>query len=200
MVPEFLILWYPLDWEKARSVLSTINYNTEVLKILRDNVFEIPTIVEIISKNYSIDEDTVKINVKNSIAILIKNKKVNRVLYDSKYLYFGKTLDSYNLSLFHKFMEIKVLDILSEHSIKRNVIVAKKGQNLPDISTEKFNIEIETGLKHDITDLKRRVSSSNKSNIIVVPNKNLIKRYHKLKNVSVVEIKELDTFLGNYHE
>ena len=200
VVPEFLILWYPLDWEKARSVLSTINYNTEVLKILRDNVFEIPTIVEIISKNYSIDENTVKINVKNSISTLIKNKEINRVLYDSKYLYFGKTIDSYNLSLFHKFMEIKVLDILSEHSIKRNVIVAKKGQNLPDISTEKFNIEIETGLKHDITDLKRRVSSGNKSNIIVVPNKNLIKKYHKLKNATIIEIKELDAFLRNYHE
>ena len=97
-------------------------------------------------------------------------------------------------------MEIKVLEILSRHAIKRNVIIAKKGQNLPDISTDEFNIEIETGLKHDITDLKKRVNSGNKSNIIVVPNKNLIKKYHKLKNATIIEIKELDAFLGDYRE
>ena len=195
VVPEFIIFWYPLDRDKAKSVLSTVNYDTEVKKILRDNVFEIPTIVEIISKNYSIDENTVKINVKNSLSTLIKNKEINRVLYDSMYFYFGKTLDSANLSLFHKFMENKVLEILSERSIKGNVIIAKKGQNLPDISTEKFNIEIETGLKHDITDLKKRISSGDKSNIIVIPNKNLIKKYDELKNVSIIEIKELKAFL-----
>ena len=199
VVPEFIIFWYPLDTDKARSVLNTVNYNTEVLKILRDNVFEIPTIVEIISKNYSIDENTVKINVKNSISTLIKNKEINRVLYKSAYRYFGKTLDSANLSLFHKFMENEVLEILSEHSIKGNVIIAKKGQNLPDISTEKFNIEIETGLKHDITDLKKRVGSGDKPNIIVIPNKNLIKKYNKLKNVSVIEIRELKAFLEKHY-
>ncbi len=199
VVPEFIIFWYPLDRDKAKSVLSTVNYDTEVKKILRDNVFEIPTIVEIISKNYSIDENTVKINVKNSISTLIKNKEINRVLYDSTYMYFGKTLDSANLSLFHKFMENKVLEILSEYSIRGNVIIAKKGQNIPDISTEKFNIEIETGLKHDITDLKKRISSGDKSNIIVIPNKNLIKKYNKLKNVSIIEIKELKAFLEKYY-
>ena len=84
-------------------------------------------------------------------------------------------------------------------SIRGNVIIAKKGQNLPDISTEKFNIEIETGLKHDITDLKKRINYGDKPNIIVIPNKNLMKKYNKLKNVSVIEIKELKAFLERYY-
>lgn len=200
VVPEFIIYWYPIDKDKAKSVLNTVNYSTEVLKILRDNVLEIHTIIEILSKNYDIDENTVKINVKNSLSTLLKKKEINRVLYDSNYLYFGKTLDSANLSLFHKFLEDKVLKILSELSIKGGVIIAKKGQNLPDIITDKFNIEIETGLKHDITDLNRRVTSGDKPNIIVIPDTTLIKKYNKLKDVNIVEIKELKAFLEKYYK
>ena len=164
-----------------------LNYDDEIVKILRDNVYSITTLVEIISKNYTIDENTVKINVKNSISGLVKNKVIHEVSYNSEKLYFGKTLDSSNLSLFHKFLENQVIDILTELGIKINVI-ANKGQELPDITTPKFNIEIETGLKHDLTDLEKRTSSGSKYNIIVIPDKSLLKKYKSLKNSEVIQI------------
>ena len=199
VVPEFLIYWYPLDVERSKNLLNIVNYDAEIIKILRDNVLSVDKITEIISKNYNIEKNTVKINVKNSLIKLIKNKEVNKVLYESDYLYFGKTLDSSNLSLFHKFMEDKIIDILNDLNIKVNNI-ANKGQELPDIITEKFNIEIETGLKHDLTDLKKRTSLGNKPNIIVIPNKLLFQRYNKIKNAKTVEINELKIFLEkNYN-
>ena len=199
VVPEFLIYWYPLDVERSKNLLNIVNYDAEIIKILRDNVLSVDKITEIISKNYNIEKNTVKINVKNSLIKLIKNKEVNKVLYESDYLYFGKTLDSSNLSLFHKFMEDKIIDILNDLNIKVNNI-ANKGQELPDIITEKFNIEIETGLKHDLTDLKKRTSLGNKPNIIVIPNKLLFQRYNKIKNAKTIEINELKIFLEkNYN-
>ena len=199
VVPEFLIYWYPLDIERSKNLLNIVNYDAEIIKILRDNVLSVDKITEIISKNYNIEKNTVKINVKNSLIKLIKNKEVNKVLYESDYLYFGKTLDSSNLSLFHKFMENKIIDILNDLNIKVNNI-ANKGQELPDIITEKFNIEIETGLKHDLTDLKKRTSLGNKPNIIVIPNKLLFQRYNKIKNAKTIEINELKIFLEkNYN-
>ena len=199
VVPEFLIYWYPLDIERSKNIFNILNYDIEILKILRDNILSIDKIAEIISKNYNIEISAVKINVKNSLIKLIKNNDINKVLYDSDYLYFGKTLDSSNLSLFHKFMENKVIDILNELNIRIEGI-ANKGQKLPDIITEKFNIEIETGLKHDLTDLKKRTNLGNKPNIIVIPNNLLFEKYNKIKNSKTIEIKELKTFLEkNYN-
>ena len=199
VIPEFLIYWYPLDVDNAKTVISTLNYDNEIVKILRDNVYDISTLIEIIAKNYGLDENTVKINVKNSINALVKAKAIHEVLYNSDKLYFGKTLDSSNLSLFHKFLENKVIDILTELGIKINII-ANKGQELPDITTPQFNIEIETGLKHDLTDLKKRISQGDKYNIIVVADTTLLRKYKSLKNSEVVQIKELKEFLKkNYN-
>lgn len=194
VVPEFLIYWYPLDKNRAENIIYTINYKTEIINIVRNNVSELSKIVEIISKNYGIEENTVKINVKNELAILIKNRQVNQVLYDSIYLYFSKTLDSSNLSLFHKFLEGKVVDILNELGIQI-VDLADKGQKLPDIITDKFNIEVETGLKHDIKDLKKRAYISSKPTIIVIPNNMLYNKYKGVKNSSIVELKNLQSFI-----
>ena len=199
VIPEFLIYWYPLDIDNAKTVISELNYDSEIVKILRDNVYDISTLIEIIAKNYGLNENTVKINVKNSINALVKAKAIHEVLYNSDKLYFGKTLDSSNLSLFHKFLEDKVLDILTELGIKINII-ANKGQELPDITTPKFNIEIETGLKHDLTDLKKRISQGDKYNIIVVADTTLLKKYKSLQNSEVIQIKELKEFLKkNYN-
>ena len=199
VIPEFLIYWYPLDIDNAKTFISSLNYDNEIVKILRDNVYDISTLIEIISKNYGLDVNTVKINVKNSINALVKGKAIHEVLYNSNKLYFGKTLDSSNLSLFHKFLENKVVDILTELGIKINII-ASKGLELPDIATPQFNIEIETGLKHDLNDLKKRISQGDKHNIIVVPDSTVLKKYKLLKNSEVVLINELKEFLKeNYN-
>lgn len=194
VIPEFLIIWYPLDKKKIENILNIINYKSEIIQILHDNVFEISKIVEIICNNYELDERIVLINVKNQLAKLLKNKEIRQVLYDNTTLYFGKTLDSSNLSLFHKFLQNRTIEILDELNIKIEMI-ADKGQELPDIITSYFNVEIETGLKHDITDLKKRTALGDKPNIIVIPNNKLCKRYKSVQNSSVVEIKDLKSFL-----
>ena len=100
----------------------------------------------------------------------------------------------YAKTLFHKFLEGKVVDILNELGIQI-VDLADKGQKLPDIITDKFNIEVETGLKHDIKDLKKRAYISSKPTIIVIPNNMLYNKYKGVKNSSIVELKNLQSFI-----
>ena len=56
-------------------------------------------------------------------------------------------------------------------------------KNYPDISTELFDIECETGLKHSYSDLKDRIARNPKMLIIVCPNQEIKARY--VKNCSI---------------
>jgi len=56
----------------------------------------------------------------------------------------------------------------------------KIDKTLPDIYTPLFNVECETGFKHDIKDLKGRLLLSDKAVIVVFPNDEVKKRYLRL--------------------
>lgn len=49
----------------------------------------------------------------------------------------------------------------------------------PDIYTDLFDIECETGLKHHYDDLKKRILNNPKTVIVVLPNKAVLERYKK---------------------
>ncbi|MEM4089009.1 MAG: hypothetical protein QW528_03600, partial [Candidatus Micrarchaeaceae archaeon] len=75
---------------------------------------------------------------------------------------------------------------------------ATTGQRgVPDIETKEFAIEIETGLKHSLADLKARLARYNKRIIIVVPNSEVAERYLSLKdgNIEVATLDELAKLL-----
>ena len=57
-------------------------------------------------------------------------------------------------------------------------------------------IEIETGLKHSMEDLKERIAGTNLRVIIIVPNKELIEKYQGIgERVSVMTMDSLREML-----
>ena len=89
----------------------------------------------------------------------------------------------------HVFMMASCLDLLSKSRAFRNhngvfsvyaVSDLKIDKTLPDIYTNLFNIECETGFKHDISDLKARLLLSDKAVIVVFPNDKVRDRYLRL--------------------
>ena len=89
----------------------------------------------------------------------------------------------------HVFMMASCLDLLSKSRAFRNhngvfsvyaVSDLKIDKTLPDIYTNLFNIECETGFKHDISDLKARLLLSDKAVIVVFPNDRVKDRYLRL--------------------
>ena len=54
--------------------------------------------------------------------------------------------------------------------------------------TKDFDIEIEMGLKHDLTKFKEKLARTKKKTYIVVPNEAEKERYEKLNNIAVITI------------
>ena len=69
-------------------------------------------------------------------------------------------------------------------------------KNYPDITTELFDIECETGLKHSYNDLKDRISRNPKMLIIVCPNQQIKERYEK--NCKIRKQKLKFTTMGQF--
>ena len=65
--------------------------------------------------------------------------------------------------------------------------LVKLGEDKPDIMTKDFDIEIETGLKHDLKRLEEKLRYTKKI-YVVVPNKIEKERYEKLINTEVMTI------------
>lgn len=88
------------------------------------------------------------------------------------------------LSGLHKFMESEVTKKLDAQGIP--YALAKPGKDSPDIMTKDFDIEIETGLKHDIKELERKMANATKKTYVVVPSEVEVERYRYLDNTLVV--------------
>jgi len=65
--------------------------------------------------------------------------------------------------------------------------LAKQGeQDKPDIMTKDFDIEIETGLKHDLKELEEKLVKTTKKTYVVVPNEAEKDKYGKIANTRVI--------------
>ena len=73
-----------------------------------------------------------------------------------------------SMSGLHKFMVNEVIKKLEEKGIEYTL--AKPGGDKPDIMTKDFYIEVETGLKHDIKELEKKVVRTNNKIYVLVPN------------------------------
>jgi hypothetical protein len=164
--------------EKAGGRGKEIDYREEVLNILRERMSYATEMGKEISAKYGIGKDQAKLRVKSVLEELRNNNEIGRV----KYLKDGKPIVMYyskspNLSNLHTGMQSQVVDILSELGVTINRISTTGERNAFDIETDFFMVEIETGLKHSMEDLRERIGNTNLRVIIIVPNKDLIERY-----------------------
>jgi hypothetical protein len=88
------------------------------------------------------------------------------------------------LSGLHRFMEREVTKKLDVQGIPYTL--AKPGEDAPDIMTKDFDIEIETGLKHDIRELERKLTYVTKKIYVVVPSEVEREKYREITNATVV--------------
>ena len=116
-----------------------------------------------ISAKYGIDKDQAKLKIKSVLEELKNNNKIGRVKYvkDGKpiVMYYSK---SPNLSNLHTGMQSQVVDILTENGISINRVSTTGERGAFDIETNFFMVEIETGLKHSMEDLKDRITQTNR--------------------------------------
>ena len=174
-----------------------IDYRREALEILSEKMSYATEMGKIIAEKYGITKDQAKLRLKSALEELKNNNEVGRV----KYLRDGKPIVMYysrnpNLSNLHTGMQSQVVGILNDLGVTINRISTTGERNAFDIETDFFMVEIETGLKHSMEDLKGRINSTNLRVIIIVPNKELIDRYQGIgKNVVILTADSLKNLL-----
>ena len=136
---------------------------------------------KVIALKYGIEKDQAKLRIKSILEEMKNNNEVGRV----KYLRDGKPIVMYysrspNLSNLHTGMQSQAIDILTELGVSINRISTTGERGAFDIETDFFMVEIETGLKHSMEDLKERITGTNLRVIIIVPNMELIDKYQGL--------------------
>jgi hypothetical protein len=173
--------------EEAGGRGKEIDYKEEVLRILRERMSYATEMGKEISAKYGIDKDQAKLKIKSVLEELKNNNEVSRV----KYLRDGKPIVMYyskspNLSNLHTGMQSQAVDILTELGVSINRISTTGERGAFDIETDFFMVEIETGLKHSMEDLKERIAGTNLRVVIIVPNKELIDKYQGLGERTMV--------------
>ncbi|AKA48282.1 hypothetical protein IX51_03270 [uncultured archaeon] len=164
-----------------------IDYRREALEILNERMSYATEMGKIIAEKYGITKDQAKLKLKSVLEELKNNNEVGRV----KYLRNGKPIVMYyskspNLTNLHTGMQSQAVDMLMDLGVSINRISTTGERNAFDIETDFFMVEIETGLKHSMEDLKDRIESTNLRVIVIVPNRELMDRYHDLGERVVV--------------
>ncbi len=174
-----------------------IDFRREAQEILSEKMSYATEMGKIIAEKYGITKDQAKLKLKSALEELKNNNEVGRV----KYLREGKPIVMYysrnpNLSNLHTGMQSQVVGILNDLGVTINRISTTGERSAFDIETDFFMIEIETGLKHSMEDLKDRIKSTNLRVIIIVPNKELMEKYIGLEeNVIVATIDSFKVLL-----
>ena len=171
----------------------TLDYRREALEILSEKMSYATEMGKIIAEKYGITKDQAKLKLKSALEELKNNNEVGRV----KYLREGKPIVMYysrnpNLSNLHTGMQSQVVGILNDLGVTINRISTTGERSAFDIETDFFMVEIETGLKHSMEDLKDRIKSTNLRVIIIVPNRDLIDKYQGVE--SQVLVMTIDAF------
>ena len=183
--------------EEAGGRGKDIDYREEVLRILSDRMSYATEMGKEISSKYGIEKDQAKLRIKSILEEMKNNNEVGRV----KYLRDGKPIVMYyskspNLSNLHTGMQSQVVGILNDLGVTINRISTTGERSAFDIETDFFMVEIETGLKHSLEDLKERIKSTNLRMIIIVPNRELMEKYTGLgENVVVATIDSFKVLL-----
>ena len=183
--------------ERAGGRGKDIDYRAEVLRILSDRMSYATEMGKEISAKYGIEKDQAKLRIKSILEEMKNNNEVGRV----KYLRDGKPIVMYyskspNLSNLHTGMQSQAVDILTELGVSVNKISTTGERGAFDIEKDFFMVEIETGLKHSLEDLKERIAGTNLRVIIIVPNRELIDKYQGLgERVMVMTMDSLSEIL-----
>lgn len=179
--------------------ISAIDYEKEIeIALSGDKVEYASRIAKAISQKYDTDLNATKMRVMAALSKMARNYEINRMrlMVDSKsyVVYYNR---AQRISALHKWMQNVISAVIRSHGI--GVTKEANGGRISeaDIETENFDIEIETGYKKNIDDLRSRITKSGKRTVIVVPNSDVAERYLSLslKNVEVATMSGFEELL-----
>ena len=145
-----------------------------------------------ISSNTKEDIDKLRLKVNKSLKELYNKGVIDRINLETGkndiVLYYHK---GSNISELHEYMKSKAVETLKALGV--NIIKTDiSGQEGADIECEYFNVEIETGLKHNTKDVFDRIKNSDKPAKIIVPNKMVKDEYkNNIPKIEVLTLREL---------
>jgi hypothetical protein len=163
-----------------------VDYKENVLKLLTEEASWPSKLAKDIAKEEGVEEEP-KLAVSKALKTLQNDGRIGRQtmkLEDKEVMLYYRKDPS--MSGLHKFMEREVTKKLEEKGIAYEL--AAQGEDKPDIITKNFDIEIETGLKHDLKELEKKLDNSPKKTYVVVPNEVEKERYGKLTNTKIITI------------
>ena len=82
--------------------------------------------------------------------------------------------------------------VMEENGIEYTL--AKLGEDKPNIMTKDFDIEVETGLKHDIKKLENNIIGITKMIYIIVPNDTEKLKYNSMAITKSIKVLTLKAF------
>jgi hypothetical protein len=210
VIPEFYLYFKPKDKPRTSyegvkqegkegavpegEKTQAIDYRQEIREILDEHPAYATQMGKIIAEKYGITKDKAKLGVKGAIGKMLANDEFDTMKMKESgvdvLIYYNK---SANMSGLHKFMQEAITKTLTDAKIKVLKAAKSGSRSVPDVETESFSVEIETGLKHDHMDLESRILRATKRVIIVVPNDSGQDKYKYLKS-DKVDIVTLDGF------
>ncbi len=162
------------------------DYTQKIMEMLNQEASWPNKLAKRLIEEESMDLGKAKFIVSKALQRLQKDGEVDRQMLPlgniEVMLYYRKDPA---MSGLHKFMEREVTKKLEAQSITYEL--AMTGEDKPDIMTKNFDIEIETGLKHDISELARKLTNATKKTYIVVPSEVELEHYRRaIDNPAVV--------------
>lgn len=184
--PESYLKSEPGYAQKAQEAQKTLDYRAEVLEMLETEASWPSRLAKDIAKAEGMAEEP-KLVVSKALKVLQTEGLVARQVLELE----GKEVMLYyrrdpSMSGLHKFMVNEVIKKLEEKG--GGYTLAKPGEDKPDIMTKDFDIEVETGLKHDIKELEKKLATATKKTYIIVPDQTGKNKYNKsMKCFTLIE-------------
>ena len=155
------------------------DYRERVMKMLAEEASWPSKMAKEIAEQDRMDPQMAKVAVVRTLKALREDGSIERRLLSLE----GREVSLYykrdpTLSGLHKFMEREVTKKLGAQGIAYEL--AKPGEDKPDIMTKDFDVEIETGLKHDLKELERKLANATKKTYVLVPSETEEKKYQKV--------------------
>ena len=176
-VQAFLVA-YPINAQKAQEAQKKLDYRAKVLEMLENEASWPSKLAKDIAKAEGMTDEP-KLAVSKALKALQSEGLIARQsleLEDKEVMLYYRRDPS--MSGLHKFMVNEVIKKLEEKGT--GYTLAKPGEDKPDIMTKDFDIEVETGLKKDLTEFRQKLSKTIKKTYTVVINETEKEKYEKL--------------------
>ena len=169
------------------------DYRGEVMEMLTHEACWCAKMARGIARDYGGDETRAKFAVSKAVMALQSEGTIARLSLKMR----GRDIMLYykrdpTLSGLHRFMERHETRKLDSRGIAYEL--AQPGESVPDVMTKDFDMELETGLKHDLGEFAERMSNVRKRTYVIVPNQVEKERYQKIIGNPLVTVLLLDEF------